>query len=75
MTPRDWFAGMAMQPLMSKYPHPEYDYSTVAAMAYRVADAMMERREKYALVQYPESMACDVMDCRLMSNTVRGMRL
>lgn len=50
MTPRDWFAGMAMRPLMSKYPHPEYDYSTVAAMAYRVADAMMEEREKHALV-------------------------
>ena len=50
MTPRDWFAGMAMQPLMGKYPQPEYDYSTVAAMAYRIADAMMDRRKKYALV-------------------------
>lgn len=50
MTPRDLFAGMAMSSLISKCPPPEYSYSTIAAMAYRVADAMMAEREKHALV-------------------------
>ena len=34
-------------------------------MTYRMADAMMEEREKQAKVQQSDSVACDVMDRRL----------
>lgn len=51
MIPRDWFAGMALPALINEHLHSGYSYSTIAAMAYRVADAMMAEREKHAKVQ------------------------
>jgi hypothetical protein len=42
---RDWFAGMALQGIMSD-PSPAPPSDTVAAWAYRQADAMLERRKK-----------------------------
>lgn len=62
MTTRDWFAGMAMQVILNRFPPPEYSCSTTAAMAYIVADAMVAEREKHAKVPQSESMACDVPD-------------
>lgn len=55
MMPRDWFAGMALQSLLNRFPPPEYSCSTTAAMAYIVADAMVAEREKHAKVPQSES--------------------
>lgn len=42
---------MALPALINEHPHSGYAYSTIAAMAYRVADVMMAEREKHAKVQ------------------------
>ena len=65
MIPRDWFAGLAMKSIMDQGSLHGFDNPPIAGMAYRMADAMMEEREKYTLVPQSESMACDVMDRRL----------
>ena len=44
MSLRDWFAGMAMQGLMS-YDY-DHDNEDVAKWAYEIADAMIAEREK-----------------------------
>lgn len=46
MSLRDWFAGMAMQGLLSSEDKEDIAvYECVAEMAYRQADAMMEARK------------------------------
>jgi len=65
MTPRDWFAGLAMKSIMDQGSLHGFDNPSIAGMAHRMADAMMEEREKQAKVPQSESMACDVMDRRL----------
>lgn len=47
LTLRDHFAGLAMQAIMATVKL-ELNYSTIAAMAYNQADAMLEVRERYA---------------------------
>lgn len=41
---RDWFAGMAMQALLSK-DSARIEYEILADVAYDIADSMMERKE------------------------------
>ena len=41
---RDWFAGMAMQALLSK-DSARMEYEILADVAYDIADSMMERKE------------------------------
>jgi len=65
MIPRDWFAGIAMQSPIEQGMRIDHSNSTLDKIAYKMADAMMEEREKQAKVPQSESMACDVMDCRL----------
>lgn len=48
VTPRDWFAGMALQALIEQGMHVDHSYSTLATISYKLADAMMEKREKTA---------------------------
>jgi len=59
MMPLDWFAGMAMQSLLNRFPPPEYSCSTTAAMAYIVADAMVAEREKRVSIPQSKSVTCD----------------
>ena len=49
---RDWFAGMAMQPLATEYFRfngacfdKDHLYANLSAHAYRMADAMLKQRE------------------------------
>jgi hypothetical protein len=44
MSLRDWFAGQALTGLASTYP--SYQIETLAAQAYRLADAMLKAREE-----------------------------
>jgi hypothetical protein len=47
MTLRDWFAGQALQGLLAKYNlKTPGDQDTVSAMAYELADSILERRAK-----------------------------
>jgi len=41
---RDWFAGLAMQAIVSK--EGDYDDHVVAKISYQMADKMMKAREK-----------------------------
>jgi len=41
---RDWFAGLAMQAIVSK--EGDYDDHVVAKISYQMADEMMKAREK-----------------------------
>ena len=50
MIPRDWFAGLAMKSIMDQGSLHGFDNPSIAGMAYRMADAMMEEREKQAKV-------------------------
>lgn len=43
---RDYFAAKAMQGLLTTVKDEEWQYDEVAAIAYEMADAMMEAREK-----------------------------
>lgn len=42
---RDWFAGLAMQSAIAKCESTRIDEHKLSAMAYHIADAMMEHRK------------------------------
>jgi len=46
MTLRDYFAAKAMQGFIADGAAPEVSKTTIASMAYAMADAMMEEREQ-----------------------------
>lgn len=49
ITSRDWFAGMALKALIEQGMHIDHSDSTIATIAHRLADAMMEKREQHAM--------------------------
>lgn len=65
VTTRDWFAGMALKALIEQGMHVDHNYSTIAAVAYKMADSMMEKREQYAMPKQTYSLPDDVPDCGL----------
>jgi len=65
VTTRDWFAGLALQALVEQGMHIDHSNSTLATIAYKLADAMMEKREQHAMPKQTYSLPDDVPDCGL----------